>query len=64
MSNRRLVKMAKVMLIHRLFCAAKEGEEKPNLVINSEDRLLLVKFGLDAQGDDFERRLSMEPSGV
>lgn len=62
-SNRRLIKMAKVMLIHRLYVAATADGKPGDLAIERDDRLLLVRFGLDKPSDDFHQRIMQDTTG-
>ncbi len=67
MSNRRVIKMTFVMLVHRLYRAALSSEEKESwkqLALGKEEMDLLPRYFLDRKDDDpvlkMERRVYQE----
>lgn len=57
MSNRRLVKMLYVMLVHRVYDAVCKGQVNMNLSLRDEENALICRYFLDRHDEELERKL-------
>ena len=65
-SNRRIVKLLYIMMIHRMYDAVRAGEQAPapgTPFLRVEERNLLPKYFLDRWDETFVARM-LDPSGV